>query len=80
MGKDHFFKKEIASPVDFGFNRKVQIRHNALEACRQFINKKLDKELAGQYFLRLFRFRIIFRERTKCLLGLGQIECRLECS
>ena len=31
-------------------NEKVQIRHNAFEACRQFINKFVNKQLAGQYF------------------------------
>src|SRR3989344_724281 len=26
---------------------KVQIRHNALESCRQFVNKIMDEELMG---------------------------------
>ena len=34
----------------------IQIRHNALEACRQFINKKLNKELSGQYFFKVIPF------------------------
>src|SRR3989344_8803466 len=30
-----------------------QIRHNALEACRQYINRKLENEFAGQYLFRV---------------------------
>ena len=34
----------------------VQIRHNALESTRQFVNKKLDKELSGQYLFKIIPF------------------------
>ena len=34
----------------------AQIRHNALEACRQFINKKLDKEFLGKYYFKVVTF------------------------
>jgi len=58
----------------------VQIRHNALESCRQYINKGLDKILQDSIILRLFLFLTIFREKIRCLLVLEQIECRQECS
>ncbi len=50
---------------------KVQIRHNAMEACRQFINKKLDKELAGQYFFKVVPFPHHIQRENKMLTGAG---------
>ncbi len=50
---------------------KVQIRHNALEACRQFINKKLDNELAGQYFFKIIPFPHHIQRENKMLTGAG---------
>ena len=49
----------------------VQIRHNALEACRQFLNKKLDKLLAGQYFFRVIPFPHHIQRENKMLIGAG---------
>ncbi|PIO07696.1 50S ribosomal protein L16 [Candidatus Pacearchaeota archaeon CG10_big_fil_rev_8_21_14_0_10_34_12] len=50
---------------------KVQLRHNALEACRQFINKKLDKELNKQYFFRIIPFPHHIQRENKMLTGAG---------
>ena len=49
----------------------IQIRQNALEACRQFINKKLDEELAGQYFYRIIPFTHHIQRENKMLTGAG---------
>jgi large subunit ribosomal protein L10e len=49
----------------------VQIRHNALEACRQFINKKLDKELSGQYLFKVIPFPHHIQRENKMLTGAG---------
>jgi large subunit ribosomal protein L10e len=49
----------------------VQIRQNALEACRQYINKKLDKELSGQYFFRVVPFTHHIQRENKMLTGAG---------
>ncbi|MCK9568108.1 50S ribosomal protein L16 [Candidatus Pacearchaeota archaeon] len=49
----------------------VQIRQNALEACRQFINKKLDEELGGQYFFRVIPFTHHVQRENKMLTGAG---------
>ena len=49
----------------------VQIRHNALEACRQYINKKLDKELAGQYMFKILPFPHHIQRENKMLTGAG---------
>ncbi len=50
---------------------KVQIRHNALEACRQYINKKLDKELSGQYVFKVIPFPHHIQRENKMLTGAG---------
>ncbi len=49
----------------------AQIRHNSLEACRQFINKKLDKELINQYFFRIIPFPHHIQRENKMLTGAG---------
>jgi len=50
---------------------KAQIRHNALEACRQFINKKLDKDLGGQYLFKVIPFPHHVQRENKMLTGAG---------
>lgn len=50
---------------------KVQIRHNALEACRQYINKQIDKELAGQYRFKIVPFPHHIQRENKMLTGAG---------
>jgi len=50
---------------------KVQIRHNAIEACRQYINKKLDKDLGGQYFFKIIPFPHHVQRENKMLTGAG---------
>jgi len=52
-------------------NEKCQIRHNALEACRQYINKKLDKELSGQYLFQVVPFPHHIQRENKMLTGAG---------
>lgn len=49
----------------------VQMRHNAFEACRQFINKKLDRELSGQYVFKVIPFPHHIQRENKMLTGAG---------
>jgi len=49
----------------------VQIRHNALEASRQYINKKLDKSLAGQYYFRVIPYPHHIQRENKMITGAG---------
>ena len=49
----------------------VQIRHNALEACRQYINKILDKEFSGQYLFRVVPFPHHIQRENRMLTGAG---------
>ena len=50
---------------------KVQLRHNALEACRQYINKKVETELVGQYVFRVIPFPHHIQRENKMLTGAG---------
>lgn len=50
---------------------KAQIRHNALEACRQYVNKKLNKVLNGQYLFRVIPFPHHIQRENKMLTGAG---------
>lgn len=50
---------------------KVQLRHNALEASRQFINKKLDKEFSGQYVFKVIPYPHHIQRENKMLTGAG---------
>lgn len=52
-------------------DENAQIRNNALEACRQFINKKLDDEVGGQYFFRVIPFPHHIQRENKMLTGAG---------
>src|SRR3990172_10093543 len=49
----------------------AQIRHNALEASRQFIHKNLDTDLAGQYFFRVIPYPHHIQRENKMLTGAG---------
>lgn len=50
---------------------KIQIRHNALEACRQFVNKKLEKNFPKQYFFKIVPFPHHIQRENKMLTGAG---------
>ncbi|MCX6747254.1 MAG: 50S ribosomal protein L16 [Candidatus Pacearchaeota archaeon] len=50
---------------------KIQIRQNAIEACRQYIHKKLDEELGGPYFFRVIPFAHHIQRENKMLTGAG---------
>ena len=43
--------KQFSYKVELQVKNAIQIRHNAFEACRQYINKQLYKELNDQYLL-----------------------------
>jgi len=50
---------------------KVQIRDHALESCRQYINKQLETELAGQYLFKVIPFPHHIQRENKMLTGAG---------
>ncbi|MEK6840722.1 MAG: 50S ribosomal protein L16 [Nanoarchaeota archaeon] len=49
----------------------AQIRHNALEASRQYIDKQLDTEFPGQYFFKVIPFPHHIQRENKMLTAAG---------
>ena len=49
----------------------VQIRQNSIEACRQFIHKKLGEELKEQYYFHIIPFTHHIQRENKMLTGAG---------
>jgi large subunit ribosomal protein L10e len=49
----------------------VQIRHNALEACRQYMNRMFDKEFPGQFYFKVIPFPHHIQRENKMLTGAG---------
>lgn len=48
-----------------------QVRHNSLEACRQYLNKQLDVRLAGVYVLKVVPYPHHIQRENKMLTGAG---------
>jgi large subunit ribosomal protein L10e len=72
MGKmKEFNEGKFPHVVTIVCRENVQIRHNAFEACRQFINKKLDKELNGQYRFKVVPYPHHIQRENKMLTGAG---------
>ncbi len=51
---------------------KVQLRHNSMEACRQFLNKKLEQEFGLQnYVFHIIPFPHHIQRENKMITGAG---------
>jgi len=72
MGKYELLTKgKLQYQLTVFAGEKVQIRHNALEACRQYINKKLERELKGQYLFKVIPFPHQIQRENKMITGAG---------
>ncbi|MBU4069472.1 MAG: 50S ribosomal protein L16 [Nanoarchaeota archaeon] len=72
MGNQELFQKgKLPHQLTLIATEKVQIRHNALEACRQYINKKINKETNGQYLFKVIPFPHHIQRENKLLTGAG---------
>jgi large subunit ribosomal protein L10e len=72
MGFNGLFKEgKLPHVLTMVAEEKAQIRHNALEASRQYINKQLDTLLPGQYFFRVIPFPHHIQRENKMLAGAG---------
>ncbi len=68
MGSQALYNEgKLPHEISLVSKQKVQIRHNALEACRQYINKKLDEELVGQYLFKIIPFPHHIQRENKML-------------
>jgi large subunit ribosomal protein L10e len=72
MGNEPLFNKgKLTHHLTIVADEHAQIRHNALEACRQFINKNLEKGYAGQYLFRVVPFPHHIQREHRMLTGAG---------
>jgi len=72
MGKEKFHRRgRLPHILTLVSTENVQVRQNALEACRQYLNKKLDTELKGQYFFRIIPYSHHVQRENRMLTGAG---------
>ena len=72
MGNGSDFRKgKLKHVLNVVTTENVQIRHNALEACRQFINKKMEKNFPNQYLFKVVPFPHHIQRENKMLTGAG---------
>ena len=72
MGKEPLYDKgKLPYQLTVVTTEKIQVRHNALEACRQFINKKLENEFQNQYLFKVIPFPHHIQRENKMLTGAG---------
>jgi large subunit ribosomal protein L10e len=72
MGKTQDYKQgKFPHQINFVTTEKIQIRHNALEACRQFLNKSFDKEFGGNYYFKVVPYPHHIQRENKMLTGAG---------
>lgn len=72
MGDTNAYKQgKLPYRLTVKVTEDIQIRHNALEASRQFINKKLDKQLSGQFYFKVVPFPHHVQRENKMLTGAG---------
>lgn len=72
MGENGLFKQgKLPFVVKMISEEDVQIRSNALEACRQFVNRKMEKEFKGQYYFEVKPYPHHVQRENKMLTGAG---------
>lgn len=72
MGDERIFKEgKLPYQLTVVSAENVQIRHNALEACRQYVNKKLDKALLGRYLFKILPYPHHIQRENRMLTGAG---------
>ena len=72
MGKESLYDRgKLPHQLTVVTTEKIQIRHNALEACRQYVNKKLENEFQNQYLFKVIPFPHHIQRENKMLTGAG---------
>ncbi|HKL24558.1 MAG TPA: 50S ribosomal protein L16 [Candidatus Nanoarchaeia archaeon] len=72
MGKERAYEKgKLPYVLTVRSTEKVQIRHNSLESCRQYINRKLEKQLSGNYMFKVVPYPHHVQRENKMLTGAG---------
>ena len=76
MGKPKLFREgKFGYAIKLIATERVQVRDNALEACRTLVNKGLDKELQGKYYfsIKVFPHHILRENKTAAGAGADRL-------
>jgi len=72
MGNQKIFdKNNFPFVLNMVTTENIQIRSNALEACRQYINKKLEQAYPGQYYYKIPSYPHHIQRENKMLTAAG---------
>ena len=72
MGNETWFKQgKLPYQLTVTSAETIQIRDHALEACRQYINKQLDKALLDKYLFKIIPYPHHIQRENKMLTGAG---------
>ena len=72
MGKESLYNSgKLPHTLTFISTENIQIRHNALEACRQYLNKKLEVNFPGQFLFKVIPFPHHIQRENKMITGAG---------
>lgn len=72
MGNEPLFNQgKLPYTLTLIAEEHAQIRHNALEACRQYINKKIEEVFANQFLFKVIPFPHHIQRENKMLTGAG---------
>jgi len=72
MGKLKLFREgKLNFEIRLLSKEKVQLRDNSLEACRQFINGQLEKNMKDQFYFEVKPFPHHILRENKMLTGAG---------
>jgi len=72
MGKTDMLRKgRLPHQLTVVTTENVQLRHNAMESCRQFLNKKLETEFGENYVFKIIPFPHHIQRENKMLTGAG---------
>ncbi len=72
MGNEKLVReKKLSHKLTLISEENCQIRHNALEACRQYLNRQLDVQLVGVYVLKVVPYPHHIQRENKMLTGAG---------
>jgi len=72
MGNNDLFKAgKLTLQLTLLSAENAQVRDGALEACRQYLNKKLDEQFPGQYLFKVYPFPHHIQRENKMLTGAG---------
>lgn len=69
MGKDD--ESKFKHRLTLVSVESVQLRQNAIEACRQYLHKELDERYMGQYYFKIFPYPHHIQRENRMLTGAG---------